>query len=505
MNTNNKWETSRGASHAFWLKAACALAGISAWLWADAGLGQSLTWVNSKAQAVSLAQSQNKLILLLAGRPTCPHCIYMRGTVCETNSPDIKGTIQQNYIPWFCNMESSTEWVPYAGGLGSFGLPLICCINPTNANAFLDRTTGERPVQQFYNRLQSHVQTNSVVVPGTNQFMPAKGTYNGLFYEAGGVAPRSAGFFTVTTTARDTLSGRLQVGGTRYAFSGRFNRGSSFSQTVKRGRSGFCTVQLQTDAADPDRMLGTVTAFDGSWTADLAADRAVFNRRTNPAPQAGKYTLIISGSSDSAGEPGGESYGTVNVDAGGKITLAGSMADSTPTSQSAAVSKNGEWPLCVSLYRGRGSLLGWIRIRGRMGSGLGGDVSWIKPPLATAGYYPGGFTVEAAAWGSGYSPPPRGTPILGMSQAQILLHGGGLAQELTNYVTLSANNRVTSTNRVSLTFTLSTGAFKGSVPNPAGGRAKPISFGGVILPLQHSGKGYFLGNGQSGEVLFSAP
>ena len=56
---------------------------------------------------------------------------------------------------------------------------------------------------------------------------------------------------------------------------------------------------------------------------------------------------------------------------------------------------------------------------------------------------------------------------------------------------------MTSTNKTSLTFTLPTGLFKGSVTNA---NPKTISFNGVVLQKQNLGCGYFLGTNQSGRV-----
>ena len=71
---------------------------------------------------------------------------------------------------------------------------------------------------------------------------------------------------------------------------------------------------------------------------------------------------------------------------------------------------------------------------------------------------------------------------------------------ITNAVLLEPNNKVLnmSTNRLSLSFTVATGAFKGSVVDPA--TQKPISFGGVVLQKQNVGYGFFLGANQSGQV-----
>ena len=156
----------------------------------------------------------------------------------------------------------------------------------------------------------------------------------------------------------------------------------------------------------------------------------------------------------------------------------------------------------VALYSGQGSILSWITFGATPTGDLGGKLSWIKPAMSTAKYYAGGFTIETTATGSRYSQPASRTPVLSFTDAEVVLTGGGLAQGIEDPVTLGANNRVTSSNKVSLTFTLSTGAFRGSVPNPAGGKTKAISIGGVVLQDQNEGRGYFLGTGASGEVIF---
>lgn len=333
----------------------------------------------------------------------------------------------------------------------------------------------------------------------SGSFAPVKGTYSGLFYAAEEVAQPSSGSFSITTTAKGTLSGSLQISGTRYSVSGKFGGGRRFTQTVRRGKVSLFTVQLQTDPADADRMIGTVTAADGSWTAELGGDRAVFSRATNPTRQAGKYTVVFPGSPGSTSEPGGNGYGTVSVDTAGKINMAGSLADGTTMSQSGVLSKDGQWPLRVSLYSGKGSLLGWLTFTATGTNNLGGWVNWIKP-AGRSKYYSDGFTVQTPATGSQYEQPAKGASILSFSNGYIRFTGDSLGRNVVIPVTLGAN-RVTSANKAKLTFTLSTGAFKGSAPNPAGGSPKTISFSGVVLQKQNLAKGYFLGTGQSGEVI----
>lgn len=97
-------------------------------------------WVNSRDEAIFQANSECKRILLLAGRETCGNCRYMKYTVMET--PEVSGVLEDHFVCWFCDVDSSTEWHSYAEGLGSFYLPLICVIDTEDPSAYLARSTG---------------------------------------------------------------------------------------------------------------------------------------------------------------------------------------------------------------------------------------------------------------------------------------------------------------------------------------------------------------------------
>jgi hypothetical protein len=82
----------------------------------------------------------------------------MREHVCETNNPPVKSLITDRYVPWYCDIDNQrTEWEPYAIGLGSFTLPLICRIDPHNPNVYIDRSTNEQDTATFYSRLQGGI------------------------------------------------------------------------------------------------------------------------------------------------------------------------------------------------------------------------------------------------------------------------------------------------------------------------------------------------------------
>ena len=92
--------------------------------------------------------------------------------------------------------------------------------------------------------------------------------------------------------------------------------------------------------------------------------------------------------------------------------------------------------------------------------------------------------------------------MLDFSGGTLTFEEGNLAQSFANYVLLDANNRVNNldANKLTMTVTLPTGAFRGSVTDPVS--MKAIPFGGVVVQSQNRGTGNFLGTNQSGGVHF---
>ena len=330
-----------------------------------------------------------------------------------------------------------------------------------------------------------------------------KGTYNGLFYDSvKGVSQQSAGSFTIATTTKGTFSGKLQLGKTRTSLSGRFDSTGRAILSAARNKSGAPVVELQLDPADPDHIWGAVSDEGHTFTAQLEGDRAVFDGRANVAPQQGLYTLVIPGGADSSRYPGGDSWGTLSVSTAGKVRLVGSLADGTKMSQSSTVSKRGDCPIYVPLYGGQGSFLSWLALGSSTINPLSGQLGWVKPAQAKTKCYAQGFLLMTDVWGSRYVRPPKGSPVLSFTDMDVVLSGGGLTAAITNHVVLGPGNKVTSAdNKTKLSFASNSGSFRGSVPNPAGGKSGTISFTGVVLTDAGEGHGYFLGTDQSGQVL----
>src|SRR5262249_34269534 len=107
---------------------------------------------------------------------------------------------------------------------------------------------------------------------------PVNGTYNGLFFETNGVWQQSAGTLTLNVT-RNRYTGRIQIGNTRYPFSGTVDATGGINRQILRQYDNPLYLRLQVDTTDPDVLVGTL-GDDINWTAQLYADRAVFDGRS---------------------------------------------------------------------------------------------------------------------------------------------------------------------------------------------------------------------------------
>jgi len=240
---------------------------------------------------------------------------------------------------------------------------------------------------------------------------------------------------------------------------------------------------------------------DSSWMADLQGDRAVFNSRTNPAPFAGAYTLAIPGRVGDPSSPEGDGIGTLKIDGNGVATFAGSLADGTRITQRIPLSRQGEWPVYVPLYVGKGSLLSWVTVTNGAADDLSGLMSWTKPAMTASKYYRDGFTNDTMAFGSRYVAPSPGRRVLDLSQANLLFSKGNLGEDFVNQLMLDVNNRFSnlSSNRLTLTVTLPAGLVTGTVTAPPTGQS--LRFSGVVLQRQKTALGFLLGTNRSSQVV----
>ncbi len=334
--------------------------------------------------------------------------------------------------------------------------------------------------------------------PTTNAVRFAKGTYNGLFAVTDDVQNDRSGFFSLILATNGGYTATLKSTGKNYPTSGKLSSEGKATNTVPRTGTNAVTVFWMLDPTDSDRITGVVS--NATWTAPLLGDRAVFNA-TNPAPQAGRYTLIIPGIPGATTSPEGDGYGTVVVNSSGVVTFSGTLADGTAAPQTTSISKNGDWPLYSSLYSGRGSLLGWMSFdTTHTNSDVAGMLNWIRPRMATL-LYPAGFNVGSDSIGSRYVAPVGTNKVLRITNGVVTVTGGNLPHAFANPVTMGPSSHITnnSTNTVTMSFTLSSGLFTGTFKEK--GTLKTSTFKGAVLQKANDASGYFLGTNQSGRVV----
>jgi hypothetical protein len=336
------------------------------------------------------------------------------------------------------------------------------------------------------------------------KFVPSPfilGTYNGLFSENSGVNQNSSGSFSVTVSAHGMYSGKIQLGASKLSFKGKFNLQCTASNSIPRTMAAPLAIQLRLGTnSEADQIFGQLS--DSGWTATMTGDRARFNSLTNPCPFTGSYTMIIPGQSGDASKPAGHGYGTVKVATSGLTIFAGVLADGTKVTQSKALSKNGVWPLYASLYLGQGSVLSWMTFANHASDDLSGALSWIKLPVITARYYPGGFSAEVMASGSKFVKPLLTTDlILNLPNAVVDFSGGNLSSDFSNDISLGLSSKVTnlSSNKLTMAFTTSTGLYKGTVVDPSSGLTLP--FAGAVFQKTQLGYGSLMGANQSSSVV----
>ena len=335
-------------------------------------------------------------------------------------------------------------------------------------------------------------------------FIPIAGNYSGLFYEEDAVRHGRSGLFSISVTKHGTYSGRLQIGGERRGFSGRLDVDCRATSVIPRRGSNSLTLQFHLGTGNhADQLFGYIS--DGVWTASLQGDRAGFNVLTKPAPYAGTYNLILPGHDDNESLPAGDGYGSLRINTAGRVTLSGMLADNTRISQVGSVSKNGHWPLYASLYAGKGSILSWLAFEDRPNDDINGLLNWFKPTDVGARYYPRGFTSMLSVIGFVYVSPVGNTNSwLGFTNGCLRFYGGELATSFTNAFTFGLKDKVDnlSTNKLTMTFSRSSGRFGGRVTEPATGLSR--AFKGVVLQKANVGCGFLLGTNQTSHLYLAS-
>jgi hypothetical protein len=334
---------------------------------------------------------------------------------------------------------------------------------------------------------------------GGGGFPTAAATFVGLI-TGDEVTHENSGLATIATRPGGAYGAKVVLAGQRLSAAGRFAEDGTATGTL-RGAGGDRDLALQIDE-EGNTIQGTITDANGS--TGFIAHRSVFGR-SNPAPQAGTYTLLMPGGEDSTVAPAGSSIGTVTIRPTGQLKFSGLLADGTKVTHTTVLGPNGEWPLYIPLYGGAGSLVGNLTVDPAADKAVSGTVTWFKPAGARSKNYPNGFTLDTAAQGSVYQF-TKGTPVLDLPSGQLLLQGATFPDGVTDDVTVSSRNQITSTTgnlNMRLKVSPKNGMIKGSISDPTTSRKIPVN--AVVIQRAAYAEGFFLDSNESGLIFIRTP
>ena len=386
------------------------------------------------------------------------------------------------------------------GGSGGNRTVRVTPVSGASGNAMITLTVNDG-VDTSSTSFQVNVSSSR---PPPTNFIPAAATYSGLFYESDQVQFASAGSFKLTTTPKGSYSAQLKHQGKSYSVTGKLDTEGRGSNSIVR--KGLSSLLLRFDCGTSNQaaaLFGTLS--DTGWVAVLSGDRLVFNSRTNPAPWAGNYTLVLPGQDDGS-SPSGHSYGTVKVKTTGAISFAGSLGDGTHVSQATWLSKDGVWPFYVSLYSSKGLLISWLGVTNAPANvaDIAGVASWIRLANPLSHFYPAGFTNECNAAGAVYVKPATIMDhIVHLNNAHMEFSGGNIPEAFTNAVQIGMSSKILngSTNSLAMSFSLTSGTFSGHVLDPM--TMKSRTFGGAVLQKFNVGYGTLVGTNLTSQVELS--
>jgi hypothetical protein len=336
-----------------------------------------------------------------------------------------------------------------------------------------------------------------------NPFPAIAGGYYGAL--TSGSATQQNGLVRLSLSRNGLFTGRVEFGGKSWSFSGRLDGYGYASITIPHSGTPPLIVTVQADVTGASgQITGTVSNATGAFGFTLS--KSAYKAKTNAAPQAGRYTLVLAPDASTTGTsvPQGNGYAAIVVNANGSATVAGRLADGTPYSATGHVADDGTLAIyCVPSGVPAGSSVdGLLTFRSTDVSDVDGTITWTKGPKAGAAFYPAGFSTRLPAVGSHYVRPTPGVQSMDATSgaATAGFGDGNLAQPITVPVTVTQTNKVTMVTPglpdVTLTINPISGVVSGTFIMPNGTVSSPVR--GVITQKQQSAFGYFRGVNQCG-------
>lgn len=337
------------------------------------------------------------------------------------------------------------------------------------------------------------------------------GNYYAVFFDEENPKVETTGLLRLNVANSRAYSGAVTVAGRTHRFSGRLLEDQTGEVlSTREGAPSRIAFQFVSVSNSP-AITGVIDFEQEGGSVPFHGFKAARYSSSNPAPQAGRYTLALqnTNSMTPGAGPSGASIASMLVNNSGIVSLSGGAADGTAFAFSGVpLSVNGEWPLFIPMYRNRGVMAGRLSITD---TGIPGQVVWFKNSFEDRSY-PEGFTLALEPVGSRYVTTeiprdwarPALNAMIPFTQATASLTGGDMFSNdlaLWNFVTVFVPepNRFRAqrtAERLQLNVNANNGIMWGTFVSPVTGRVTPVR--AVLLQQQNSALGYFLSRDDAG-------
>ena len=350
--------------------------------------------------------------------------------------------------------------------------------------------------------------SDTATVTVTNRFDAGAGLYNGLIGDASTPYAES-GAITIRVAELGTFTGSLHFGGTMYRVAGVLSADGQVTLSVPVSNGGLLGL---TFSVEPD--LGTLSGMiqRGKSLAAFAAKRVEYSAKENPAPQEGRYTMLLQHTSAEGNENAGIGSATAIVNKAGLVQVSGRNPLGEPfVARVGYINPDSEFPFyAVPTSDRKSSLQGMIKFISRPNvSDFEGVIGEATPRLGKEESENKQITVL----GSRFVVPNTGELLLPW---QTRVDNGAFAAGtaassplLDSPVTLSDKHRLTTSaaKGLSLRVNAKTGLITGSASLPVKGKPRASSLRGVVFQIQGRAMGYWKSGTDMGwlEICDSAP
>jgi hypothetical protein len=319
--------------------------------------------------------------------------------------------------------------------------------------------------------------THTVTILGDVPFAPVRGSFVGLASDTAGLA---YGAVAVQTTARGRVTGKLQIEGRTYSFSGPLDSSGQYFRSFLPKAGGLLArgdlqLSFTRDGKEFTGLFnrGDNTQFDLSGGITIPLEGSMSHR----------YNAVITGEIEGATLSG---YMLLNFSRSGAAHLRGALPDGKPFIAGSHLVKEENLPVFIPAYaREAGHLAGPLQFANGPALPLTGELKWKKPP--SSGVFPSGLVGSPFALAGAPYVRPQGGRVLDDFNAtagvgSLRFSGGGLGPNLVSALTIDLQNRPHfasgDAHHTRLTINARNGTFAGSFLHDDGHRC---AFKGVLV------------------------